>query len=130
MAGSWALVEELFARGDAAFVPRAAADPRTEQLGGFAARWLADPRPFARGGLFEYLARPLNSYRHEPLVERLFKRAEAAGDDEAVGAFPVAFDRTKAFPARYRDADVDSDVHLLDNWGLTHAMFHLSPALA
>ena len=25
------------------------------------------------------------------------------------------------FLVRYRDCDVDSDIHLLDNWGLTHA---------
>src|SRR6185503_8493134 len=30
----------------------------------------------------------------------------------------------------YRDADVDSGVHLLDNWGLTHVLFHNSPILA
>jgi hypothetical protein len=29
----------------------------------------------------------------------------------------------------YRDADVDSGVHLLDNWGLTHILFHNSPIL-
>jgi len=29
----------------------------------------------------------------------------------------------------YRDADVDSGVHLLDNWGLTHVLFHHSPIL-
>jgi hypothetical protein len=34
-----------------------------------------------------------------------------------------------AFLTRYTDADTDSDIHLLDNWGLTHALFHDSPAL-
>src|SRR6185436_14126192 len=29
----------------------------------------------------------------------------------------------------YRDADIDSGVHLIDNWGLTHILFHNSPAL-
>jgi hypothetical protein len=33
------------------------------------------------------------------------------------------------FLTRYRDADTDSDIHLLDNWALTHALFHHSPAL-
>lgn len=33
------------------------------------------------------------------------------------------------FLTRYTDADTDSDIHLLDNWGLTHALFHDSPAL-
>jgi hypothetical protein len=29
----------------------------------------------------------------------------------------------------YRDADLDSAVHLLDNWGLTHVLFHHSAVL-
>ncbi|HVR85384.1 MAG TPA: hypothetical protein VMU54_13800 [Planctomycetota bacterium] len=29
----------------------------------------------------------------------------------------------------YRDADLDSAVHLLDHWGLTHILFHHSPLL-
>jgi hypothetical protein len=29
----------------------------------------------------------------------------------------------------YREADIDSGVHLLDNWGLTHILFHNSPIL-
>ena len=254
MAGSWTLTEELFARGDASFVAELRQVHAPVQLGAFAEKWLNDPRPFARQALFDYLALPFNSYRHEPLVKRLFKLAEAANDDELMGAFLVAFDRTirrrremrymskykyfdtqaeaeaavrtweadgfrdarvnswrgnisahaskyaevviapggttmprpeekrqkrveqlnewhrqylerkctlftpatrrylrrrawryfrqmgKAdsaryiksagkFLPRYRDADVDSDIHLLDNWGLTHALFHHSPDL-
>lgn len=254
-AGSWALTEELFLRGDAAFVEELRRVHAPEQLGAFAAKWIADTRPFARQAIRDYLARPMNSYRHEPLVKRLFKLAEAAKDDELMGAFLVAFDRTirrvrkttsqtkyenfpnraaaevsvrvweaqgfqnaaihpvsggrvyayaskpvevvampmntvmprpdekhrkraeqladaqrqrlerkhllfslptrrylrrrawryfrllgKADPLRYvraaarflplyRDADVDSDIHLLDNWGLTHALFHNCPAI-
>ena len=33
------------------------------------------------------------------------------------------------FLTRYTDADTDSDIHLLDNWGLVHALFRDSPAL-
>lgn len=29
----------------------------------------------------------------------------------------------------YRDEDVDSGIHLIDNWGLTHVFFHHSPIL-
>src|SRR5262249_44463610 len=36
----------------------------------------------------------LNAYRHEALVKRLFKRAEAAGDDAVMARFIVAFDRS------------------------------------
>src|SRR5437764_2784630 len=92
--GSWSLAEELFTRGDAAFVDELRRVHVADRLGDFAARWLTDPRPFARAALLDYLSRPLNCYRHEPLVKRLFKRAEAAGDDEAMGALLAAFDRT------------------------------------
>ena len=93
-AGSWSLVEELFARGDDQFVGELRHVHFAERLGSFASRWIADQRPFARQALLEYLSLPLNCYRHEPLVKRLFKLAEKAGDDELMGAFLVAFDRT------------------------------------
>src|SRR5687767_9344065 len=93
-AGSWSLAEELFAREDPGFVDELRRVTFADRLGDFAARWFADPRPFARQALFDYLSRPLSCYRHEPLVKRLFKRAEAAGDDELMGAFLVAFDRS------------------------------------
>jgi hypothetical protein len=93
-AGSWSLAEDLFARGDAIFVAELRKVHQADRLGAFAAQWLADPRPFARQTLFEYLSQPLNCYRHEPLVKRLFKLAEKLGDDEMMGAFLVAFDRT------------------------------------
>ena len=48
VAGSWSLVEELFARGDAGFVDELRRVHLADRLGAFAARWLADPRPFAR----------------------------------------------------------------------------------
>src|SRR5437773_407434 len=92
-AGSWSLAEELFARGDAGFVDELRRVHFADRLGAFAAQWLADRRPFARAALFDYLSRPLNCYRHEPLVKRLFKLAEKAGDDEVMGAFLAAFDR-------------------------------------
>ncbi|MBO0699180.1 MAG: hypothetical protein J2P46_12360, partial [Zavarzinella sp.] len=92
--GSWSLAEELFARGDPGFVDELRKVHFADRLGDFAARWFGDTRPFARQALLDYLARPLNAFRHEPLVKRLFKRAEAAGDDELMGAFLVAFDRT------------------------------------
>src|SRR3954452_12483198 len=92
--GSWSLAEEMFAREDAGFVEELRRVHFAERLGGFAARWVADPRPFARAALLDYLSRPLNCYRHEPLVKRLFKRVEQSGDDGLMGAFLVAFDRS------------------------------------
>src|SRR5262245_66407158 len=92
--GSWALAEELFERGDPAFVDELRRVTDADRLGTFAERWLAERRPVARQFLFDYLNRPLNAYRHEALVKRLFKRTEAAGDDAVMGAFLVLFDRS------------------------------------
>ena len=64
-----------------------------DRLGDFAARWYQDKRAASRKLLLEYLNRPLNAFRHEVLVKRLFKLAEQAADDEAMGRFLVLFDR-------------------------------------
>jgi hypothetical protein len=87
-------IEELFERGDATFVDELRRVHDADFLGGFAARWFADRRPEARRMLRDYLNRPLNVYRHEVLVKRLFKMAEAAADDEIMGCFLVLFDRS------------------------------------
>ena len=60
----------------------------------FAERWYTDPSPNARRLLLAYLERPLNAFRHEALIKRLFKHAEAAGDDAVMARFLVAFDRS------------------------------------
>ncbi len=91
--GDWLLALELFERGDPAFVEQVRLVDDADALGAFAARWLADTRPEARQFLFAYLDLPLNAYRHEALVKRLFKKAEAAGDDELMAHFLVTFDR-------------------------------------
>src|SRR5919201_1208468 len=92
--GSWLLLEELLEGGDAAFVDELRRIADADRLGAFAAKWYADQRPASRRLLLEYLERPLNAYRHEALVKRLFKLAEAAGEDEVMGAFLVLFDRS------------------------------------
>ncbi len=92
--GSWSLAEEMFERGDSAFVEELRRVTFASRLGDFATRWITDARPFARAALLDYLSRPLNCYRHEPLVKRLFKLAERAGDDELMGAFLATFDGT------------------------------------
>jgi hypothetical protein len=92
--GSWPYALELFEQGDPLFVVELRRITDAERLGGFAARWYGDQRPAARMFLLTYLDQPLNSFRHEVLVKRLFKLAEAAGDDEAMGWFLVAFDRS------------------------------------
>lgn len=92
--GSWLLVEELLARGDSRFVDEVRKVSDAGKLGALAAPWYADRQPATRQLLFEYLSRPLNAYRHEALVKRLFKLAEKAGDDEVMARFLVLFDRS------------------------------------
>jgi hypothetical protein len=92
--GSWTLAEQLLERGDSAFVAELRRITDANRLGEFAARWHADRRAASRRLLFEYLDQPLNSYRHEALVKRLFKLAEKTEDDELMARYLVAFDRT------------------------------------
>jgi hypothetical protein len=98
--GSWDHAQDLFERGDPAFVDELRRVSDAERLGKFAAAWYKDRRPEARLLLLEYLKRPLNAYRHEALVKRLFKRAEGAGDDEVMAHFLLLFDRSVRRRAR------------------------------
>jgi len=91
---SWLVVEELFERGEPGFVDELRRCSDAERLAGFAVRWYADPRIVARRFLCDYLSRPLNAFRHEPLVKRLFKLAEKAEDDATMARFLVLFDRS------------------------------------
>ncbi|HEX8912506.1 MAG TPA: hypothetical protein VF796_09105 [Humisphaera sp.] len=90
---SFLLVDELFATGNDGFLAALMAFVDPEPLGRFAARWLDDRRPWARQQLLAYLDAPLRAYNHKPLIKRLFKGAEARGDDEVVAAFAAGFDR-------------------------------------
>ncbi|MCC7419486.1 MAG: hypothetical protein IT428_04355 [Planctomycetaceae bacterium] len=87
------ILDEYFDRGDPRFVEtlRETWQPRT--VASLADRWKRDPRPWARQAMLEYLGLPWNCPGHQPLLRRLFKQAEAAGDDEIMGAFFVGFDR-------------------------------------
>jgi hypothetical protein len=92
--GDWLLLEELLERGDPEFVEALRRISDADALGRFAEHWYAHPSPEARRLLLAYLERPLDAYRHEALVKRLFKRAETAGDDAVMARFLVAFDRS------------------------------------
>lgn len=94
IAGSWLLLEELLDRGDPTFVDELRKVSDADRLGAFAGKWYGDQRPESRRLLLEYLSRPLNGFRHEGLVKRLFKLADTTGDDEAMGYFLAAFDRS------------------------------------
>ncbi len=92
--GSLLLLEEYFAAGAPQFLDELLKVHAAKKLGAFAERWFKDARPWAREQLWAYLDRPLNTPGHEPLVKRLFKAAEAAGDDAAMSRFMAAFDRS------------------------------------
>jgi hypothetical protein len=85
---------ELLDRGDPSFVDAIRDCRDADALAAFAEVWFADTRPDSRRLLLEYLDQPLNAYRHEGLIKRLFKKAEAAGDDEMMARFLVMFDRS------------------------------------
>lgn len=92
--GSWPYAEELFGKGDPAFVTEIRRITDADRLGNFALTWFTDQRPAARRLLLQYLSLPFNSFRHEALLKRLFKLADKAGDDEVMAHFLVGFDRS------------------------------------
>ncbi len=87
---------DLLDAGDPRFVAALRALADSAALARFAATWGADGRPEARRLLFAYLDEPPNAPGHEGLIKRLFKLAEAAGDDEVMARFLVLADRLVA----------------------------------
>jgi len=85
---------DLLEGDDPAFVEAIREIADADALADFAETWFDDRRPASRALLLDYLDRPLNAFRHEGLIKRLFKRAEAAGDDEVMARFLVLFDRS------------------------------------
>jgi hypothetical protein len=91
---NWERTLRMFQTGAAEFVDALRQRVNAPQLAPFAETWYTDPRIDAKRLLFAYLERPFNSPRHEPLVKRLFKFADSAGDDAVMARFLVGFDRT------------------------------------
>jgi hypothetical protein len=91
---NWDRALRLFQAGSPEFVDAVRQSVNAAALAPFAETWYTDTRVEARRLLFSYLERPFNSPRHEPLVKRLFKFAEGAGDDAAMARFLAGFDRT------------------------------------
>jgi hypothetical protein len=87
------LVDEYFASADDRFLPELLHCRAEGALKALAERWYGDRRPWARAALLEYVDDGCDRPRHRALVKGLFKRAEAAGDDEALVHFMAAFDR-------------------------------------
>jgi hypothetical protein len=86
-------LDEYFAAGAAQFVPELLRATAASKLAALAERWYKDPRPWAREALLAYIDDGCDRPLHKGLVKRLFKAAEAKGDDEAMAHFMVAFDR-------------------------------------
>lgn len=90
------LLDEFYESADPRFLAEILASTAAKKLKTFADRWYRDARPFARGMLLAYIADGCDRPHHRPLVKALFKLAEKASDDEAMGCFLVAFDRLAA----------------------------------
>jgi hypothetical protein len=90
--GSTLLLDEYFESGDPRFLDELLAANASKNLRAFGVRWFADTRPFAREMLVRYIDDGCLRRGHRALVKTLFKRAEAANDDEAMIHFMVAID--------------------------------------
>ena len=86
------LIEELFAAGDARFVEEILKVQTPKALAGFAAKWIADPRPWARERLAAYAALALDTPGQRFLLKKLFKTAEEAANDRAMAVLMAALD--------------------------------------
>ena len=76
---------------------------KPHMMTGFAARWLSDPRPWARAQLIEYLdSGGIDRPGHRSLVKRLLKGAETRQDDELMGHFFAAVDKLRKLTTRKR----------------------------
>jgi hypothetical protein len=94
--GSTVLLDELFAAGDADVLREILACTSEKKLAVLAVPWMNDARPEMRRALFDYIDDGCDRFGHKALVKRLYKLAEAKGDDELLAHFMVAFDRLSA----------------------------------
>jgi hypothetical protein len=91
--GSALLIDIYLAAQDERFLEELLHFEGSPKLAALAEKWFEDTRPFARRMLLAYIDDGCDRPGHKPLVKRLFKRAEAAEDDELLVHFMVAFDR-------------------------------------
>jgi len=127
---SMLLAEELFETGDARFLatlktvsvlrgtisvkapygnrmvdvptPFARKVQKPHMMTGFAAKWLSDPRPWARKQLIEYIDTSIDRPGHRSLVKHLLKGAEQNQDNELIGHFFAAIDRLRKLTTKTR----------------------------
>ena len=130
--------EEAYEQGSPAFVEyvRQVQDPEFLEI--VSRLWITDRREHTRGLLSLYLDQPLNAFRHELLVKRLFKQAEAAGDDQVLAwlapALDRCIDRRTQFSRRSRRDIVSSQEEaqelakkLLDTGAITTKSWQIGP---
>jgi hypothetical protein len=91
--GSAVLVDEYYAAADDRFLDEVLRLRQGGKLAALADTWWGDQRQWARRMLLAYILDGCDLPEHKGLVKRLFKKAEAANDDEAVAHFMVAFDQ-------------------------------------
>ena len=91
--GMHLLAEEQLSTGMDAFLDTIRGMIAPKLLAGIAEKWKNDPRPWARQMMQRYLALPFDKQGHQVVVKRLFKAAEARGDDAVMGVCLHAFDR-------------------------------------
>ncbi|MCA9128959.1 MAG: hypothetical protein KDB22_17855 [Planctomycetales bacterium] len=84
---------ELFSRGDARFVEVLRRVSDLQLLAQFADQWKVDRRSWSTEQKVEYLRGKPNCIGHQTVVKRLFKQAEADGDDAVVAVCAALFDR-------------------------------------
>ena len=87
------MLEECFVAADERFLDEWVRFNHPEFLAQFLERWLADPRPWARQQIIQYLRRDLNLPGHEVVVRRMCRHFCHIGDHELLAHFMVAFDR-------------------------------------
>lgn len=87
------LAEEQLSAGADAFLETIRTLKEPKALAGLAEKWKNDPRPWARTMMQSYFELPFDKPGHQVVVKRLFKSAEARGDDAVMARCFVAFDR-------------------------------------
>lgn len=87
------MLEECFAAADDRFLDEWVQFNSPEFLARFLDRWLADPRPWARQQMIQYLHGDMNLPGHEVVIKRMCKHFCTASDDELLAHFMVTFDR-------------------------------------
>ncbi|MCA9605520.1 MAG: hypothetical protein KC619_07985 [Myxococcales bacterium] len=97
------LLEEHFEDGDDRFLEAVFACTADRKLDALGARWVADPRPWARRMLLAYVDDGCDRGRHRTLVRRILRLAEQRQDDELMAHLFRAFDAMDRHEVRVVD---------------------------